>query len=122
MKTPVIQARIKSLKCREGTRIETSLVSLPFYGTSNAFNDVETDMPIVLRIGPYRFGFFASDIGEPPHIHIRRERRKAKFWLFPEVRLANSERFAMHELRSLRKIVVQHRVYFLERWNEFFAG
>ena len=36
-------------------------------------------MPIVLRIGPYRFGFFASDIDEPPHVHVKRERFEAKF-------------------------------------------
>jgi len=78
-------------------------------------------MPIVLRIGPYRFGFFASDRGEPPHIHVRRERRRAKFWLVPEVEVARSQRFATHELNDLRRIVVQHRTYFLERWNEFFG-
>ena len=78
-------------------------------------------MPIVLRIGPHRFGFFASDRGEPPHIHVRRERRKAKFWLIPEVRVAYSERFRPHELNEVRRIVLEHRMYFLERWNEFFG-
>jgi hypothetical protein len=31
-------------------------------------------MPIVLRIGPYRFFFYAGDRPEPPHIHVERER------------------------------------------------
>ncbi len=30
-------------------------------------------MPTVLRIGPYRFFFFAGDRNEPLHIHIERE-------------------------------------------------
>ena len=43
--------------------------------------------PAVLRSGPYRFFFFASDRNEPPHVHIERERKTAKFWLSP-VRIA----------------------------------
>jgi len=77
-------------------------------------------MPIVLRIGAYRFGFFASDRSEPPHIHVRRERKKAKFWLVPKVHLARSERFARHELNELRRTVVEHRAYLLKKWHEFF--
>jgi hypothetical protein len=38
-------------------------------------------MPTILIIGPYRFFFVSLDAGEPPHIHIQRERMVAKFWL-----------------------------------------
>lgn len=40
-------------------------------------------MPTVLREGPYRFFFSSLDYGEPPHIHVRRENKVAKFWLDP---------------------------------------
>ena len=40
-------------------------------------------MPTVLREGPYRFFFYASDRVEPPHVHVRRENRVGKFWLDP---------------------------------------
>jgi hypothetical protein len=40
-------------------------------------------MPTVLRVGPYRFFFYAGDQGEPLHIHVEREGRIAKFWLDP---------------------------------------
>jgi len=40
-------------------------------------------MPTVLREGPYRFYFYASDGGEPPHVHVQRENMVAKFWLAP---------------------------------------
>jgi len=30
-------------------------------------------MPTVLRAGPYRFFFYASDRPEPPHIRVERE-------------------------------------------------
>jgi hypothetical protein len=32
-------------------------------------------MPTVLRIGQYRFFFYAGDGNEPPHVHIERAMR-----------------------------------------------
>ncbi|MGV8711136.1 MAG: DUF4160 domain-containing protein [Nitrosomonas sp.] len=54
-------------------------------------------MPTVLRIGPYRFFFFAGDRDEPLHIHVEREDRIAKFWLEP-VRLQSSGGFLKMKL------------------------
>jgi hypothetical protein len=53
-------------------------------------------MPTVLRIGPYRFFFYAGDRDEPAHVHVERESHKAKFWLDP-VRLEQSGGFRSHE-------------------------
>ena len=46
-------------------------------------------MPVVLREGPYTFLFYSTDRDEPRHIHVKRERRVAKFWLEP-VSVANN--------------------------------
>jgi hypothetical protein len=46
-------------------------------------------MPTVLRAGPYRFFFYAGDREEPPHVHVERDEKVAKFWLDP-VRLQNA--------------------------------
>ena len=41
-------------------------------------------MPTALREGPYRVHFYAADrLREPPHMHVRRDRSEAKFWLDP---------------------------------------
>ncbi|MED6327357.1 MAG: DUF4160 domain-containing protein [Verrucomicrobiota bacterium] len=40
-------------------------------------------MPTVLRVGPYRFFFYAGDAGEPEHIHVERDDCVVKFWLLP---------------------------------------
>ncbi len=40
-------------------------------------------MPTVLRVGPYRFFFYAGDRDEPQHVHVERDDRIAKFWLAP---------------------------------------
>jgi hypothetical protein len=42
-------------------------------------------MPTVLRSGPYRFHFYSGDAEEPPHVHVERDEKTAKFWLAPLV-------------------------------------
>jgi hypothetical protein len=74
-------------------------------------------MPTILRIGPYRFFFYSNEKGEPPHIHVQRERFLAKFWLNP-VTLASSKHFSSHELRTIQKHVDENRQIFMEAWNE----
>jgi hypothetical protein len=74
--------------------------------------------PTVGHIGPYRFFFYSNELGEPPHIHVRRDRAAAKFWLVP-VALARSRRFGAHELAQIEAIVRDHRDQFLEAWNGF---
>ena len=80
-----------------------------------------TTVPRVATVGPYRFFFYSNESGEPAHVHVRRERKLAKFWLEP-VELADSKRFAAHELREIEQIVQDRRTEFLEAWNEHFSG
>ena len=60
--------------------------------------------PTVLRSGPYRFFFFASDRQEPGHVHVKRDDKLAKFWLLP-VRDAYNFGFAATGLRRIAAIV-----------------
>ena len=76
-------------------------------------------MPTVLRHGPYRFYFFSNEGDEPPHIHVDRDNRSAKFWLDP-VALERNHGFAGHELRTLERVAGEHQRAFLERWHEYF--
>jgi hypothetical protein len=77
-------------------------------------------LPKLANVGPYRFFFYSNEGGEPAHVHVRRERKLAKFWLQP-VELGDSKRFAAHELREIEQIVQDRRVEFLEAWNEYFG-
>lgn len=76
-------------------------------------------MPVIWREKGYRFEFFASDSDEPPHIHVKKNGRHAKFWLDP-MTLAFNRRFRKHEMTEIRKIVEKHREAFLEAWHAFF--
>ncbi|MGB0129954.1 MAG: DUF4160 domain-containing protein [Rhodocyclaceae bacterium] len=88
-------------------------------GGQNCFDRVE--MPTVLRVGPYRFFFFASDRGEPAHIHVEREDSIAKFWLDP-VRLNSSGGLSRAEIRQIEKLVSKYQSELLEAWNDYFRG
>ena len=76
-------------------------------------------MPTVLRLGPYRFFFYAGDQGEPPHVHIERDDDIAKFWLKP-VRLHSSGGFSRPEIARLTGLVSKHQTELLEAWNAYF--
>ena len=78
-------------------------------------------MPIVLRIKSYRFGFYASDDDEPPHVHVKKNGKHAKFWLTPTVSLDYNQRYRPHELNEVRKLVEEHHEQLLEEWNGFFG-
>jgi hypothetical protein len=78
-------------------------------------------MPTVLRSGPYRLFFYASDQDEPPHVHVERDDRESKFWLDP-VRLQWSSGFSAKEISRVEKLVLEHQQEFLDSWNEFFNG
>jgi hypothetical protein len=78
-------------------------------------------MPTILRIGAYRFFFYAGDGEEPEHVHIERGNNIAKFWLSP-VRLERSGGFNRSEILRIHQIVEQNRERLLEAWHDYFKG
>ena len=77
-------------------------------------------MPTVLRSGPYRFFFYSADGAEPPHVHVERDDKTAKFWLNP-VRLQDSGGFSRVEILRVSDIVEQNLETLLRSWNDFFS-
>ena len=76
-------------------------------------------MPTVLRVGPYRLFFYASDRPEPAHIHVERDANRAKFWLGP-VRLQESGGFRGPELARVAALVAEHETLLRSAWDEYF--
>ena len=76
-------------------------------------------MPVLLREGPYRFFFYSADGVEPPHVHVRRDRLTAKFWLDP-LALSNSGGMRSSEIRRIERVVDANRDSFLREWNAYF--
>jgi hypothetical protein len=78
-------------------------------------------MPTVMMIGPYRFFFYSNEGSEPAHIHVRRDRALAKFWLEP-VALSKSKHFSAHELNAILQHIEDNADRMLEAWNDHHNG
>jgi hypothetical protein len=77
------------------------------------------NMPTILRIGPYRFFFYSGDSVEPYHVHVRRDRQTAKFWLSP-VRLERSGGFTRQEINQIQRLVEENESTLMREWDEYF--
>lgn len=71
--------------------------------------------PEILREGPFRFFFWSGDRGHPPHVHVRRDNKTAKFWLDP-VRLESSSHMTKKEIRQVERIVTRNRDRLVRAW------
>ena len=77
-------------------------------------------MPTVLRIGPYRFFFYANEGSEPRHIHVTSGDEEAKFWLEP-VELVWGVGYNNRQLRQIQQHMESNRLLLIDAWNEFFG-
>lgn len=75
-------------------------------------------MPTVLRIGSFRFHFYADERLEPAHIHVRTPDGECKFWL-DSVRLARNRGVRPLDLRAIERLVFEHRALLLDAYNDF---
>jgi hypothetical protein len=80
-------------------------------------------MPTVFRQDGFRFFFYSNegDPREPPHIHVMGAGGEAKFWLLPEVTLADSASMDAKTLRRLLGLVQVNRARIERAWHEHFA-
>lgn len=80
-------------------------------------------MPVILRYKGYTFFFFSNegDPREPLHVHVRKGGATAKFWLEPQVALAESYGLSGQELNELAKVVGNNRQLIERAWYEFFG-
>ena len=78
-------------------------------------------MPKVFEWTGWRFEFYSLDRFEPPHVHIRRDRKETKIWL-ESLAVARNKRCTDKELNELLAVVAEHQPAFLEKWNEHFGN
>jgi hypothetical protein len=77
-------------------------------------------MPTILRIGPYRF-FFNSREEPRLHVHVASPAGVAKYWLEPEIELANAYNLKSKELGKLEALVREHADEFKAAWQRHFG-
>ncbi len=74
-------------------------------------------MPVILRVKGYRFWFYEADLDEPPHVHVGKNGKEAKYWVDPIV-LARPGSFRDHELNEIERILVEYKGHILEAWRK----
>lgn len=80
-------------------------------------------MPTLFREGGLRY-FFYSNEGSPreaAHVHVRRGREEAKFWLRPLVALSYNDGLSPRELREAGQVILRERERIERAWDEYFA-
>ena len=80
--------------------------------------------PVVFRHRGFAFKFYANEGNprEPTHVHVIRDGRDAKFWLWPEVSIAYNDGIDERAMREIIAIVRERRADIDRAWNEFFSG
>lgn len=56
--------------------------------------------PTVFRHGPYRFYFFSREEARM-HVHVQSSAGEAKFWLEPEIEMAQNYGLSKRQLNSV---------------------
>jgi len=77
-------------------------------------------MPVWLRYKGWIFTVPAGDTTNRPHVHIVREGKELKVWLYP-VETARNTRVSAKDERALLRKVRDEQVALMERWNEQFG-
>ena len=77
--------------------------------------------PTVLRVSGYRFYFFSRE--EPrAHVHVQHADGQAKFWLEPEVGLAQNYELNDRQIATALRLVGKHKDEIRAAWEEHFGG
>ena len=80
-------------------------------------------MPVVFRVGGFRFFFYSNegDPREPLHVHVLRDEKEAKFWLYPVPSVAYNRGFSARVLADLLEIVEDRQGEIERAWHDHFG-
>lgn len=77
--------------------------------------------PTVFRHRSYRFYFFSKE-EKRAHVHVTCPDGEAKYWLEPEVALANSVGLSKQQVSQIEKLVKEHRDEIKSAWKKYFGS
>jgi hypothetical protein len=75
--------------------------------------------PTVFRVKGFRFFFFSRE-EERMHVHVSSSRGEAKFWIEPEVSLANNWGLTTKEMGIIREIIEERKDEISSSWKKHF--
>ncbi len=76
--------------------------------------------PTIFREGGFRFYFFSRE--EPRlHVHVQGQNGEAKFWLEPEIALAQQTGLSRIEVAAALRLVEEHENDIRSAWHKHFG-
>lgn len=76
--------------------------------------------PTVFRSRGYRFYFFSREETRP-HVHVQHATGEAKFWIRPEISLANNYGLTPTRLAAARRIALENLDEIRTAWDAHFG-
>lgn len=77
-------------------------------------------MPTLLILFGLRFFFYSED-HEPMHVHVQRDNNTAKFdFSGDKVFLVYNHGLSNQDIKNARKIIVEHKEEFSNKWKAYF--
>ena len=77
--------------------------------------------PTVFRAKGFRFFFFSGE-ERRMHVHVYRASGEAKYWLEPEIELAQNYGLREKELKDARGLIEEHIDEIRAAWQKHFRG
>lgn len=77
--------------------------------------------PTVFRGGGFRFYFFSRE--EPRiHVHAHAANGEAKFWLEPQIELAQNYGLSAHQVNTALRLIQEHENEIRKAWKAHFGS
>ena len=76
--------------------------------------------PTLFRERGFRFYFFSRE-ERRVHVHVSSTRGEAKFWLEPEIELAQSHGLRESELREVKNLIEERAGEIRDAWRKHFG-
>ena len=77
--------------------------------------------PTVFRKSGFRFYFFSRE-ERRMHVHVHGERGEAKYWMEPQIELAQNYALPDTDLNLIRKLIEEHENDIRIAWKRHFNG
>lgn len=77
--------------------------------------------PTVFRASGYRFYFFSREESRA-HVHVQHADGQAKFWLEPEVALAQNYDLSPRQISTALRLIKKHQNEIFTAWKSHFGG
>ena len=77
--------------------------------------------PTVLRHGAFRLYFFSREEARM-HVHVQCPDGEAKFWLEPQIALAQNLGLPVQQVRRAQSLVERHADEIRDAWRKHFGG